>query len=137
MSRSKARFIFASSLVSAVIAGSAAVVLFWFDPSRFPIYPVCLFHRSTGLLCPGCGSLRAFHQLLHGHLAAAFHFNPLLISSLPLVAWLTVRFTIRKARGQPAMLNVKPVWLWSALLVLVAFGVLRNLPFPEFAWLAL
>ena len=59
----------------------AAGVLFCFDPNRYPFYPLCFFHRATGLLCPGCGSLRALHQLLHGNLATAFHFNALLVSS--------------------------------------------------------
>ena len=42
-----------------------AAVLFFFNPAQSGFYPFCVFHRTTGLLCPGCGSLRALHQLLH------------------------------------------------------------------------
>ena len=107
-----------------------ALVLFFFNPSQFAFYPVCAFHRTTGLLCPGCGSLRALHQLLHGHFAAAFHFNAFLVCSLPFLAWLALRFAMLKLRNQPASITVAPVWLWSALVALVVFGILRNLPFP-------
>jgi hypothetical protein len=33
-------------------------------------------------MCPGCGSQRAVHQLLHGHLFASFSLNPLLMPAL-------------------------------------------------------
>jgi hypothetical protein len=118
------------------ILSLAALVLFCFDPSGYSFYPVCVFHRSTGLLCPGCGSLRALHQLLHGHLAAAFRDNALLILTLPFVGWWAVRYVVRKVRRQPAGLDFSPVWLWCALGAVILFGVLRNLPFPQLAWLA-
>ncbi len=112
------------------------LVLFWFDPSRYGFYPYCIFHRTTGLLCPGCGSLRALHQLLQGHLAAACHCNALLVLSLPLLGWFGLRVALAKFRGLPASLTLRPAWLWCALLLLVVFGVLRNLPFASLAWLA-
>ena len=58
-------------IVSALVAGAAGLVLFCFDPRQYHFYPVCFFHQTTGLLCPGCGALRAGHQLLHGHLVSA------------------------------------------------------------------
>ncbi len=123
------------SLLTAGVLALTALVLFCFDPSRHAFYPTCVFHRTTGLLCPGCGSLRALHQLLHGHVAAAFRFNALLVSSLPLLAWFALRWLLRKARHQPVPLSPRPVWLWSALVVMVLFGVLRNLPLGALAWL--
>ena len=122
-------------LTVCAIIGSVAV-LFWFNPSEHGFYPFCWFHKTTGLLCPGCGSLRALHQLLHGHVAAAFRFNALLISSLPVALWYFGGFTLRKVQRQPASLVIRPFWLWCALAVMVVFGVLRNLPFASTAWLA-
>src|SRR5260221_9010819 len=78
------------------IIALAAGVLFFFDPAEHAFYPVCFFHRTTGLLCPGCGSLRAVHQLSHGHLAAAFRVKPLLVVCLPFLAWCGGRFPARK-----------------------------------------
>ena len=75
----------------ALLFGAVAAAVFAFDPARVNIFPPCIFHRVTGLWCPGCGATRAMHQLVHGNLAAAFHFNPLAISILPVAAYLVVR----------------------------------------------
>src|SRR5258708_976408 len=80
-------------LVLLTLTGGAAV-LFLFNPSEWGFYPFCFFYRTTGLLCPGCGSLRAMHQLLHGHFVAALHFNALFVLSLPLLALYGVRVAV-------------------------------------------
>ncbi|PYV86056.1 MAG: hypothetical protein DMG90_22080 [Acidobacteria bacterium] len=35
------------------------------NPASSGIFPPCPFLWLTGFYCPGCGSLRALHQLLH------------------------------------------------------------------------
>jgi hypothetical protein len=120
-----------------LLLGGAAVVLFLFDPTRSAIYPVCHFHKLTGWHCPGCGSLRALHHLTHGELVAAFDCNPLLIASLPMLAWMAIRRLIRKG-SHPAPLpsSVRLAAPWVALGAIVLFGILRNLPFPAFVWMS-
>jgi hypothetical protein len=86
------------------------------------------------LNCPGCGSLRALHQLLHGHPGEASRSNLLLLLCLPCFAWRALRFAIARLRGLPATFAIRPVWLWTFLCVAVIFTVLRNL--SGFAWLA-
>jgi hypothetical protein len=102
-------------------------ILFLFDPVRTSVYPPCPFHWLTGLNCPGCGSMRALHQLVHGHLAAALGCNPLTVFLLPLLCVLLVK-------GGQAF--VKPVWIWTLLGAIIAFGVLRNIPLHPFTLLA-
>ncbi len=114
---------------------AAAVVLFCFDPRRYHFYPPCFFHQTTGLLCAGCGALRALHQLLHGHLATAFQFNPLLVVSLPLLCWFGVRWALRRLNNQSAGPGFRPTWLWGLLVALAAFTLLRNVPGLPFAML--
>src|SRR5512140_157128 len=113
----------------------AAATLFWFDPRRFHFYPLSLFHSATGLSCPGCGSLRALHQLLRGHFAAAFHFNPLLMICLPFFLWYAAARVARSMKGLPATGLVRPLWFWLFLAAAFVFGVLRNLPGEPFAML--
>jgi hypothetical protein len=113
-----------------------AAILFAFNPALGLFYPACTFYQTTGLLCPGCGSLRAMHQLLHGHLREALHLNVLLIFSLPLIGWHTMRFAFFAFKGRPTSLYIPPFWLWFGLGVFIVFGVLRNLPFAQVAWLA-
>ncbi len=113
----------------AVVCGMlGAAILFRFDPQRFHFYPVCLFHRLTGLLCPGCGSLRALHQLFHGHLSAAWHCNALLVLSLPLFAWMTGRCVVAHVRGAAPAISIRAAWLWTALALAGLFTIVRNLP---------
>lgn len=116
------------------LAGGLAVaaVLFFFNPSRVPIYPVCEFHEITGLDCPGCGSLRAMHQLLHGHLVIALHLNLFLVLSLPLYAWLGFRMVWQEFKGGRPV-TIRPAWFWTYMALWLAFGILRNLPMPLFA----
>jgi len=110
-----------------VVWGSVSAALFAFDPGRVRIFPVCPFHQLTGLWCPGCGTTRALHQLLHGNLTTAFRLNPLAILMLPLVSYLVTR-------GDASTL--KPTWIWVLLGVVVAFGVFRNISAYPFTLLA-
>jgi len=138
MSSSAVRSRPAEALVWALaltFAGAVALLLYWFDPVHFHFYPVCVFHQVTGLLCPGCGTLRALHQLLHGHVAAALRFNALFVLSLPFVGAYGLRLALAQAARRPVPC-VRPIWLWIALGAMILFGILRNLPFPAFAWMA-
>lgn len=93
---------------------AALAVLYLFPAEVYPIYPRCFFHSLTGLDCPGCGSIRSVQCLLHGELAAAFRFNPLLYLILP--ALFLARRHLHKA----------PV-LWSFAGVVAVFTIVRNL----------
>ncbi len=97
-----------------------ALVLYAFDPAQSSFYPGCWFHRLTGLLCPGCGGLRATHQLLHGNLPGAFHLNALLVLGLPVFAAAAGFSILRPASRWPV------VCLYATLAASIAFGVLRN-----------
>ncbi len=115
----------------AVIAGLA--VLYFFNPVEHAFYPTCQFYKLTHLHCPGCGSLRAMHQLTHGHITAAFLSNPLLIVAIPMLVWLG----ISKLRNRSASaLMIQPAAAWTILAIVIVFGILRNLPFAAFSWMA-
>lgn len=124
-------------LPAAALAGLAlgGTILFCFDPSSYPFYPICFFHQATGLLCPGCGSLRAMHQLLHGHVSAAFHFNPLLVLSLPLCLWLGAVYAIQKISNKPTRAAFSAKWVWVMVFIGLVFSVWRNFPGSPFAML--
>ena len=92
--------------------------------------PGCLFHRLTGLHCPGCGMTRASHALLHGHLAAAFRFNPLGMILLPM-ALVGVGFDLLAwVRGKPLALapRIGGRWAWLVVFLIFGFWILRNIP---------
>lgn len=94
------------------------------SPEQHGHYPACPFRALTGLACPGCGSLRALHDLAHGQVATALTHNAMLVGMLPvaIVAWLRV------VTGK-AQYRTGPRWLgWVAFAVLVMWTVVRNLP---------
>src|SRR5580658_8235710 len=88
------------AIASVLAAASALVVLFLFDPATHGFYPECALHRTTGLLCPGCGTLRALHQLTHGNFAAAWGLNPFVVGLLPVGFWLGTRELIWLSTGK-------------------------------------
>jgi hypothetical protein len=119
------------AVAAAALAVTAGVaVLFFFDPSTAGFFPVCTLHEMTGLQCPGCGGLRAVHQLSHGHLAAAWRLNPLLVALLPVALWLGLREAVRVLTGRewPGLVT-RPVFGWLLVGAALLFGILRNVPF--------
>jgi hypothetical protein len=111
-----------------ILIAVGVAVLYLFNPAQFGFYPTCIFYKTTGLLCPGCGTLRAMHQLLHGHVLAAFRFNALIVSSLPFLAFGCTQAVRSKAANKPALIWIRSNWLWVVLAILIVFGILRNLP---------
>jgi hypothetical protein len=118
----------------AVLVPVAAVGLAWlwaFDPAQTGMYPPCALHWLTGWHCPGCGSTRAVHALLHGNVLAALGFNPLLVIGTPVVA-VAAAWHRRKSGqwGFPAKSG------WAMLAVLLVFALARNIPCYPFSILA-
>jgi hypothetical protein len=117
-------------LKKAIVIGAGVVVaglIFLVNPAASSLFPSCPLHTLTGLYCPGCGSTRAIHQLLHGHFATAFRFNPLLLCALPLIVAVVLwRHPVQ----------VRPAWIWTLVTVVAVFGVLRNLPIQPFSLLS-
>lgn len=110
-----------------------ATYLFLFEPGKTGFFPICPFRAITGFTCPGCGSTRGLHRLLHGDVVAAFELNPLLILSLPFLVYALLRYTNAALRDQPLkgnQLNAKYIWLLFG--VIMFFWIYRNTPFYPF-----
>jgi hypothetical protein len=116
------------------LGGIAAVyVLYNFNPARSAFYPPCPFHALTGFYCPGCGSLRALHHFLHGHLAVAFGLNPLTIVSLPFLGYIFLSYCMTGINGKsPPPVFVPAIFIWMYLGVVLIFWVMRNIPIYPF-----
>jgi hypothetical protein len=112
-----------------VTLGVALVPLYFFNPVDSSFFPRCIFHSFTGLDCPGCGGLRATHQLLHGHIVAAFKLNALFIGLLPIGIFFGLRQVVFAITGRLWHQPFKnPRWAFALAGMIIAFGVLRNLP---------
>lgn len=122
--------------IAALGALAMAGVLLHVDPNvpGGPM-PPCPFLLLSGWYCPGCGSTRALHALLHGDLVRAASMNLLLVGSLPMVPLLALDAAGVLRTSARARLR----WILDArgwAVVVIAYFVLRNLPWAPFRWLA-
>ncbi len=98
-----------AKIMALLLLIAAALILYaHFDPEDGGLFPRCIFLQLTGFKCPGCGSQRALHQLLHGNLAAAFHYNAFLVILLPylflsLLLYFLSKGTVIPAAAPPAI----------------------------------
>jgi len=120
-----------------LLGGAAIVLLRLFDPATSGVFPPCPVRYLTGLYCPGCGSLRAMHALLHGELRRAWAMNPLMIIMLPFVTYGLVSAALLELRGKSlpqVMLSAK--WIRAFCVAVILYAVARNLPLYPFDLLA-
>lgn len=118
-----------------VLAAGGILLLRRFDPDEpGGIFLPCLFRHFTGLYCPGCGMTRALHALAHGDLSTALAMNPLGVLAIPVLAVLIAQALGYRLLPLPVMRVLGSARLW--LILLPAYWVARNLPWPPFAWLA-
>ncbi len=110
-------------VLGAVILG---VVLAFTEPSS-GLWPRCMIKSLTGLDCPGCGSQRAFHALIHGDIVAAWGYNALIFILAP-VPLLLIASAIWPQKLAPVTraLNSRTAAL-TLLAVIVLWTIVRNL----------
>ncbi|MHC4284956.1 MAG: DUF2752 domain-containing protein [Planctomycetota bacterium] len=125
------------SMTVVLILLACLSVLYIYNPTNSNVYPPCPFHALTGLCCPGCGTLRALHQLVHGRLLTAFGLNPLMVLSLSLLGYGFVSKVVFVQSGRRMWgVLIPAVWIWILLGVIILFWILRNIPLYPFSLLA-
>lgn len=113
--------------VSAVIA---AAVIVWFisaiDPVTAQYYPKCPSRLLFGIECPGCGSARAMHALMHGRVGQAWAYNPALFFFGAVLAAVAVKDFLRPSHAFSRA--VRSPWFAGAVAaVVVLWTILRNI----------
>lgn len=127
-------------ILGLILAVPAAVLLFLqnsgvadFDVTD--LIPPCLFHRVSGLYCPGCGGTRAVKCLLEGRLAACFFYHPfVLYCAVIYILFMgshTIEFILQKksphkkpfVRGLQARLT----YLYVGVILILSQWLVKNL----------
>ncbi|WP_170971171.1 DUF2752 domain-containing protein [Ilyomonas limi] len=107
-------------------------VLYFFNPLRYAFYPPCLFKKITTLDCPGCGSARALHSVLHGNILKAADYNLLVVLFMPVVICGLLYFCTGRGERLWRALN-KPLLYF---LIICTFFILRNINIYPFTFLS-
>lgn len=124
-------------LVTAGLVGGFTVALHIRDPHGVGSWGFCPWLAITGHYCPGCGGLRAVNDLTNGDVLGAISSNLLFVALMPvLVVWWLgwARRAWTGAGGSGRGAHRPGVWITLFTLVMLTFGVLRNL--PAGSWLA-
>jgi hypothetical protein len=117
----------AGPVTTAVALGAATLYTYVRNPFESGAFPACLLYATTGIYCPGCGGLRAVHQLLHGDIVGAISLNALAILLVIPVTLVALTWWAGNAAGrnwQPPRLH--PAVYWALAGLVLAFWVLRN-----------
>jgi hypothetical protein len=122
-------------VIITLLTGTALIVLYWGHPSEYWIIPPCPFHFLLGLYCPGCGTLRATHYLLHGHITTAFRYQPLAMSLLPVVIFLCGKKLCEFYQKKTIQLPFEVFVYWGIFFIICIFFVARNIPLDSLNWL--
>ena len=117
-----------AAIGASIIAGGSGFTAY-FDPTTTHFFPVCPLLALTGFACPGCGLTRAFHALFHGDIITAIDFNALIPVWAVIFGYVFVSLVLLAVRGKGLpMWPTRPRFLWTFIIVLLVFGVLRNIP---------
>ncbi|QIY84146.1 DUF2752 domain-containing protein [Chryseobacterium sp. NEB161] len=103
-------------------------VYYFLNPSDSSLFLSCPLKSVTGYDCPGCGSQRALHALLHGRFAEAFGFNPLFVISIPLVLLILLISWINQYRSadKQILFYRSKAFLIIVLIIVLLFSLFRN-----------
>ncbi len=118
--------------------GGIIIIYSYFNPAQHSFFIPCPFNYVTGFHCPGCGSQRAVHQLLHLNILEALRLNPLLILSLPLI-FLGVGVQIWNYIFETQYrinLFYNNKFIYGYFIVVILYWILRNIPYEPFNLLA-
>ena len=107
------------------LVGLSCFILFYYfiDPTHSHLTPKCPFWLMTGYYCPGCGSQRAVHAFLKGHIWEGIQYNYLLLPSLVYIVLLTVA----PKGGKLIQSLTSSTACWVIFAVFMAWWVVRNL----------
>ncbi|NLX67386.1 MAG: DUF2752 domain-containing protein [Bacteroidales bacterium] len=116
-------------VVVTVLLAAALYIFYTFDPEAQPLFPKCPFLLATGFECPGCGSQRAIHSLLHFDIGAALRYNAFMVLALP---YIFLGIWLEYFGGKKRFSSIEKFFFgrWSAVVVLIViflFWIVRNL----------
>ena len=73
------------------------------------------------------------HQLLHGHVLAAFMLNPLFLMAIPFLLFALLRYSVVvMCGGVPRQNSLPASYIYALFFVVLSFWIFRNTTFYPF-----
>lgn len=104
-------------------------ILYAFTKKGLP----CIFHKITGLYCPGCGITRMFVSIFKLNIYQAFRYNPLVFILLIISLFYLLVDALKYKISKVHIALPKSIYI-VLLIIVIGFGILRNIPL--FSYLA-
>ncbi|WP_407041352.1 DUF2752 domain-containing protein [Rhodococcus ruber] len=124
----KAEWIGASAALMTLSQLGTVIVTAFANPFENDLVPECVIHSRLGLLCPGCGFIRASRSIYENDFLRSFWFNPLGLASTVLLT-LSIVYIICRNIGKPASILLKLQYIiiislaaWLGVRSFVDFG---------------
>ena len=115
------------AILLVIIAVVLAATYYFFDPAEVKWMPRCIWKVATGTDCPGCGSQRMAHALMHGDIAGAWNANAYALCMLPLIGVLLVADLFRNRHPRFYSRLHSPTVIWGLAVSVFIWWVGRNL----------
>ena len=116
------------SIIGFFILGAGIYYFYQHDPAQSEtVFILCVTKNISGIDCPGCGSQRAFHELLHGNFIGAAKLNITIYFFIPLLLFLFLKIALKPFRIYFPDLLISTKWLLLILILLLIFTVIRNI----------
>ena len=127
-------------LCSILILGGAFVYYYFFNnpTEKGTVFLRCPSNYLFGINCPGCGSQRAIHQLLHLDFAEALRYNALIVITLPFLIYIGLVWLYNFVYEEQVRIKIfyNNTFVWTLFIVIILYGVVRNIPVYPFTLLA-
>lgn len=122
--------------VCLLFGGIVVCVLWGFLPSVLTglFHVPCVFHRITGLYCPGCGGTRAVEMLLQREVILSFFYHPIVLYGAVLYGWFMISHTIEylsKGRLKIGM-KYRNLYLYLALFLVIINIAVKDVALTAF-----
>ncbi len=110
---------------------------YFYNPGLETYFPKCPFYSVTGLYCPGCGSQRALHQLLHFNILETLNYNALYVIGLSSIIYnVSIKGINKYYHKKYYNYLYHPKTPIIIGIIITTFWISRNIPYTPFCYLA-
>ncbi len=113
-------------LVLAIIILLLCMLYYQYDPTQTECFPKCPLYGLWGIKCPGCGSQRMFHSLLHLHIAEAARHNLLFVLLIPILLFTIFSRVFKQQFPYLFNITVHPAYSTFIVITICLWWILRN-----------